>query len=560
MVKKSVSPYKEINGVKYEKNVTCFKIGTKWYAIDNPAIAYDNAKKCWALKANLTEGIINNKGEMGFFTPNLFSVLTPYGLYLNPNDCPYSLDKLAYEKSGGVTKKAVKHDIALAYSFSENKGYIQAIVKEYEKSIRKISTEAIKTAKYLKGYSFGIEYETSDGTIPGILLGDLGLVPLKDGSLRRSNGVEPYEYATVPMTGAKGLQSIADQAYFLENYCEYDSDCSLHLHIGNLRTDRPFVVALYKLCTILQGELYDMCAPYKRDPQYFLGSNLKNGDRRKNYARLLPGIPETSVNAFYREIFKLVSDGHEFSSDCHIGSSHPVDKKWNHNNRYYCVNFEHMFLGNAGTVEFRISEMSFDSARIINWLLICAAIVRYAETYTWEIMRDTAHPSLMQVVAQYANDFGTSSTNESKQKLASYLGEYVTGVKKANLTAIQLGHPTSFTYSQRSLVPSNFLTQLEIELSGAVLPKRALVVHSVSSDYNLIAAEWKKAVLGLGNFHAEIALANPAVPIQEEEEDEDDGELDMGFEEEEEDDFIPAGFFGGIKGKEDFKEPELQPI
>lgn len=452
-----------INGVECIEGETCFKIRGRWKSIDDPEIAFDYSKNTWEFKKFMTNGIVNEKMEKGWFTPTYRTIQLSSGEFvMDCRDCKGYFVPGKFELSPIYQKPAIIHPIKLAYSFCESEefGYINKIVQEYGKSNTDISTPAKYLAQFLKGYSFGIEYETENGTIPTDLLPLLGLVPLKDGSLRKSNGAEPYEYATVPMSGAKGVQSIVDQCYFLNNCCTFDTDTSLHLHVGNLSTNRSFIVALYKLCVNLQAELFSLTPLYKIDPQYYLGPLLKNGDRRKNYARMLPMLNGNTAEVI-SNLFSIFSDGDELGKNLSSrGSKHRQDKKWNHNNRYFAINFEHLLLGKNPTVEFRLKDTSFNSSNVLSWLLICIAIVRYAENNMPKLLNDY-RPSLLEVVDGLKNDFGTTSGTNYKASIVELLKKSIADAYKKRAYLIASSDSLICPFDATFLtIPSNFTTRL----------------------------------------------------------------------------------------------------
>ena len=78
---------------------------------------------------------------------------------------------------------------------------------------------------------------------------------------------------------------------------------------------------------------------------------------------------------------KDVNDG-TFKDDFVFGKPHPLDRenvhKWNINSRYHIVNFNPLFFGNNKTVEFRCHTNTFNKHKIMHWVFITSAIVKYA--------------------------------------------------------------------------------------------------------------------------------------------------------------------------------------
>ena len=75
-------------------------------------------------------------------------------------------------------------------------------------------------------YSFGLEFETSNGIIPEEICFADGLIPLRDGSISGN------EYSTVVLQGHKGFNLLYQQLETLRKYTRFDKECSLHIHFG----------------------------------------------------------------------------------------------------------------------------------------------------------------------------------------------------------------------------------------------------------------------------------------------------------------------------------------
>jgi hypothetical protein len=112
---------------------------------------------------------------------------------------------------------------------------------------------------FINNYSFGLEFETINGFIPNRLCRKLGLIPLRDGS------ISGLEYVTIPLEGKLGLQTVLESVRELKKRTDYDNDCSLHLHIGNIPRTEKYFLSIYKLLFLLQDELYNMFPIYKKD-------------------------------------------------------------------------------------------------------------------------------------------------------------------------------------------------------------------------------------------------------------------------------------------------------
>lgn len=494
-----------INGIEYSpKDVrkigetyyiigeTCWKLGGRWKSIDDPEVAFDHTHKRYDLKKNLTYGIISPE-SWGYFTPTLRSVNSEVGMYAEYNDCPLKISASGMKLTN--PKMIIQKHLDLSYSFDVEVPYINKIVEAFKTTPINVTSEVKLLAPLLKGYTFGLEYETCNGTIPKDMLPILGLIPLRDGSLRLGNGQEPFEYVTPPLSGVKGIQAILDQCTIMQDCCKYDNDCSLHMHIGGLRNDRRVLVALYKLVYSIQQELYDLVPYGKRDPEYFFGANLKSGDKRKNYARLIPDLPAGEISQMLQHMFQLFSNGYPIEKSYKRGSDHQQKNKWNRYNRYSIVNFEHLLLGQSNTVEFRIFNMSTNGQNVVNLLLICLAIVRYAEAYSNQIINGQK-VTLTEVVSGYRNDFGSTSGTEAKNLIANMLTNFIKEAKEANFLNACRNHAQNAYESSQKYFKSNYL--LYSENCHLPIPVNPVASAPEVLTYEFILSQMEGVKAGLG--------------------------------------------------------------
>jgi hypothetical protein len=219
--------------------------------------------------------------------------------------------------------------------------------------------------KYIKDYTFGIEYETWDGRIPTFECAKAGLIPIKDGSLRH-DGICGYEYATVVMGGSGGLSTIKKQCELLSEYTTFNEMCSMHIHIGNIPKTKENLCKLYKAFWEIQSSLYSLFPICLRNTADYKG---------KNYCSPLPGFNFTPDN-----IVNFLGDGR--GSFEKFGLPHPKDplmnSKWHIDSRYKIVNFNNFYFTKRGTVELRISTPTFNHNKVIALLIIMCLIIESA--------------------------------------------------------------------------------------------------------------------------------------------------------------------------------------
>ena len=226
--------------------------------------------------------------------------------------------------------------------------------------IKDTSTE-YPLSKYLK-YTFGLEFETSQGYIPeNICLKD-GLIPLRDGSI---TGIE---YSTVVLKGNSGLSLLHQQVESLKEYTSFNKNCSLHVHLGNYPLTEDAIFNLYHLCKSLETELEDIL------PEYTFYTD-KYKDNGKNYCKKLP------IYNNFNELYKGLV-GRPFFGD--FEQPHPNDlercRKWQILTRYYFVNFINALCYDVNkTIEFRFLRPTYNFKKILLWLYIFNGILKYAE-------------------------------------------------------------------------------------------------------------------------------------------------------------------------------------
>lgn len=399
---------KYISGNWYEINVDCFKVDGRWNRIDNGLIFFNYSTNTWEKKSNydkIYKCIVGKKKDGEYIigeisdtsvSPTLYDLDSDKSYYILNTDLAKSLgfidvlnNTFWYNRKpydGWNNKKGIDaHYSKLPYTADKQIERYSYYFDTYYK--HNVNTKLRNTASLLKGYKWGIEFETSNGFIKPETCLKHGLIPLKDGSLRKENGFLPFEYTTIPLSGIKGLSNIIDICDILQERCTFDNWSSLHIHLSGLEKTAANIVSLYKLLYMIQDEMFSMFAPYKTNPV-----GVTKDD--KNYCQKLEiNIPKFKIsdkndfkemlNSYFSEIFHFVSCG--YYPDDRINLSlfrHPANTdKWNINSRYYWCNLV-PFLFNkdsSRTVEFRLHTPTFNSTKVVNWLMICKAILEYVK-------------------------------------------------------------------------------------------------------------------------------------------------------------------------------------
>lgn len=214
-------------------------------------------------------------------------------------------------------------------------------------------------------YSFGLEFETSNGIIPEEICFADGLIPLRDGSISGN------EYSTVVLQGHKGFNLLYQQLETLRKYTRFDKECSLHIHFGGFPLEPKRILSLFNLCCIVQSSIAALVPKYT-----FRTSQYKSSG--KDYCNAL-GSPYTCFEDFYAGFTGLRFFGS-------LQQPHPLDidraRKWNIPQRYYWVNLLNLICYRVNkTVEFRLLRPSYNLEKILTWMYVFNAILVYAETH-----------------------------------------------------------------------------------------------------------------------------------------------------------------------------------
>lgn len=458
LISKSKARY--INDKYYEENVSCFLIRGQWYRINSPKIVYDSYKAKYVLREdpNLISGIINEKGEMGFYSANPFSVTVKDEEKGRLVDCISEKiaelmgykerlqDGLFYKKESKPTgffiaKSIPQNERSSEYNLESSQEKKNELIKSYNTIDIPISAKARRISKYIGDFSFGFECEIINGFIPKRIRNYYGIKVLKDGSLRYDGG-EGLEYTSVPMSGPKGIQVMMNVFDEINKRCEVNNLCSFHLHLGNTRRDKLYVISLYKLIEKIQKELITYF-PFSRfnsirpdgktycNPLLDLGINTQcilNSEDELEFKR--------NVVKEFSKIYSWLNEGHDLAEEfappkikreiTMIGgrkmfrdvwlkniyttrqTNHAVNgQKWDKHSRYFIVNFLNLFFSNIGTIEFRPAESCVNGEKALVWLIVYSSILKYADNI--EICLTKPEISLKEVLEFNTNKEVTAS-------------------------------------------------------------------------------------------------------------------------------------------------------
>jgi hypothetical protein len=447
-----------IQGKYYLLERDCIKMDDGlWYRIDGGNIIFDYEKQEWLTKKqagsrSMVRGVVSfdkNGPVLGHFSPNQFT---------NVDSRPPGLGKLKAINEEILIENGYFEDVAtgLWYSKKEVTGssmrQLQVIRNELRHTDRgyniednevdfhnkiefhktfkhQVSTKCREIARMLGDTTFGCEIEIAQGFLPYHLQCRHGVVICRDGSIDGGP-----ELVTIPLQGAKGLSTLKSLSKALETRGSVNISCAFHVHLGNIPTDRLYISALFLLCYKLQDELFTMFPGYKTNP---------DGIKRKNYNQKLPRLgvhplidkSKEGVEQYVRDVctklFVFLGDD-KVTPDMYNNRrvrKHPESRKWERHARYYWANLMNMFYSTRNTVEFRLHGPTTNFQKMVNWLLICNAIVRYAQFNAKTIISQsvTKKISVKEVLSYYKKHFD----DETGSMLSDYLTAYFLSRKKA---------------------------------------------------------------------------------------------------------------------------------
>ena len=210
-------------------------------------------------------------------------------------------------------------------------------------------------------YTFGLEFETAGGFLPQHRLYELGLIPLRDGSI---SGIE---FSTVVLQGNLGLNLLKQQIENLNKHTIFDKDCSLHVHLGNFDLNGDVLLAV--------NNLFFGCGMNDFLPPLTFETHQYKTNTEKNYCEF--NNPFRTFDEMYSFLV-----GRQFYGD--LFQPHPKDmsgtRKWNIKQRYKAVNFINaLCYDSPKTIEFRMLRPTYNFDKILGWLFIYGALIKYAE-------------------------------------------------------------------------------------------------------------------------------------------------------------------------------------
>jgi hypothetical protein len=232
-------------------------------------------------------------------------------------------------------------------------------------ALRKDNEFAEKT-KSLIPHTIGLEFETSNGTIPFDECLRAGLIPLRDGSI---SGIE---YASIVLSPKNdGFEKLMNITNLLKQYTTHNKECALHIHFGNIPIRLNYLYAVNSICKTLENEIMSFL-PLKAL------STAEYKESGKDYCKRLNKY--SCIDQFYIDIVGVPYFGS-------LTQPHVCDlsgtQKWKCKSRYRWVNFLNAIAYNKNkTIEFRCLAPTTSFNKIVGWVFVFSAILQYAEKLT----------------------------------------------------------------------------------------------------------------------------------------------------------------------------------
>lgn len=443
---------KKIKNQYYVIGQDCIELLGRWYPKDSKYIVFNHSKKQWVLKnkiLNMEQGIVdfeNGKPVIGYFENNKTQNVSVIDMIAGSTfKCinehiarkgaieDVSTGNFYLNASLGIRTTASKIRNAIdnkqkGYNIEDNVEEMADKIKAYNEYPTHINKDVAKFAALLNDVTFGAELECIRGYLPEHIQYQTGVVVCRDGSLHDEDGTQGPEFTTIPLQGAKGVQSLINLCNALQDRTIVDKHCSMHLHLGNLPTSRVFLVALYKLAVMIQDELFAMFPYYKLDERKYAGKD-------KNYCKKLNKLSVFSlkneekesyksyVNNNYLKLFMFLTNGVVPSKQFNrkLGIHPKGGEKWNKGARYHWINFLNTIFSKRNTIEFRLHTGTTNAQKVVSWLFICNAIVKTAMCRQADLLAGK-HINLFDVLDYY--DMSTKGSRAGAA-MSRYLKEYV---------------------------------------------------------------------------------------------------------------------------------------
>ena len=296
-----------------------------------------------------------------------------------------------------------------------------------------------------KHYTFGIELECATTKIDGDTSVKYNWLCTRDGSLNAGNG--GAEFVTGVLQGDTGLHHLNRLLYDLAPVSTVDKYCGMHVHIGGFKFTHEFALTIHLICLKLQTNILSILPVSRRENEYcrklknigisidtslsgveydemikrnykllyqYIGHKNVNIDGYNSRRASSPGIRTQISEATYRVYNINTGNFSDESQPQEVpaqmvnktlpkrkvvkrpnslrNNQHPMGAKCGYDHstpRYEWLNLVPFLYNTRGnesySIEFRPHSGSLNFMKIKNWILICMALIHYAENYSKEI-------------------------------------------------------------------------------------------------------------------------------------------------------------------------------
>lgn len=212
----------------------------------------------------------------------------------------------------------------------------------------------------ISDFTIGLEYETCRGNIPWEECQKVGLVPLYDGS------IDGHEYVTFPLNNDQ-FSIVEQQLKIIQQYTEFNENCSLHIHFGNFPINYDKINNLVKCWKTFQNDLLRYLPAWSYEVERY----KVNG---KAYNKPLN---VDDLNQFYED-----TTGNIYEDDLSFYWTNKYDeeeyRKWEVHGRYYNLNIMHLISGDSHkTVEFRFLRPTYNYSEIKWFIMVFGGYLKY---------------------------------------------------------------------------------------------------------------------------------------------------------------------------------------
>lgn len=387
----------KINNDYYVKNKDCVRVNNRWYRKNSPRIFFNYSLNTWQhitekqRNLNIVEGYVapNQRGHF-IYNPyktdrhvdgSLIMDVTKPGIYEVVSEGGYTFCEP--QNTSYVYQENFQN---YPYNLKDYRNEYHEVLLLYNNAPLPLYTNTdYEIAQILGSLTFGCEFEVISGYLPKHIRNTYGVVVCRDGSVGNNGG----EFVTIPYAGARGVRALKELCKELMKRCCVDHTCSFHIHFGNFKYSKKFIIAHYTLMRALEDDFFKLFPEYKR-----VGL-----PKRKKYNMPLRALEGDTVEEKFFNLHKYYADDPDFTEEKYpLFAAHPRTRKWDIPGRYHWVNYLNAFFGAQNTIEFRLHHGTVNVYKVIYWLILCSATLRYTEMYMDDILKGNLPDSLNELL------------------------------------------------------------------------------------------------------------------------------------------------------------------